>query len=185
MVSVDSLGNYLVKFNNYPTIYVRPDELDGQKNSEGKQKISVSGDLGIKAIERAYAKMIKSPCPGETMFMNIDAGGCSDNALKKLTGINSAQYEPKKTDIFALFDKIAKKGIKNYIITCSTPDKGFYNGYVDIHKKFISQHSYAIEYIDAQNRRVGIINPHNTHYTYDISWNEFKKYFDRLYVAET
>jgi len=185
MVTVDKQGNYLVKFNNYPTIYVRPDELDGQKNSEGKRKISVSGDLGIKAIERAYAKMIKSPCPGETMFMNIDDGGCSDNALEKLTGIKSVKYNPRKIDVNALFNKIDQKGIRNHILTCSTPNIGLFKGYVDIQLKFISGHSYAIDYIDAKNQKVGIVNPYNTHIVNEISWKDFKKYFDELYVAET
>ena len=44
--------------------------------------------------------------------------------------------------------------------------------------RFIGEHAYSVGNIDAQNRLIEIINPHNTKKSEVISWDEFKQYFD-------
>ena len=185
MVKVDDDGNYVVQFYNHSPITVKLEELDGQKHL-GSEKISVSGDLGIKAIERAYAKMIKNPLPyGHTLFLDIDEGGFMDKALKKMTGIKSSRYYTKNpADVNYILSQIAQDGMQNHIVTCATVNKGKYGKYADFQRRFITKHAYSVKYIDAFNQRIGIVNPHNTKNTYDISWNEFNDYFDMLCDAK-
>lgn len=185
MVKVDNNGNYIVKFYDNDPITVKPEELDGQKLKNGKEKRSVSGDLGIKAIERAYAKMIKIPRSAPTMFQEIDNGGYMDTALEQMTGIKSFYYLSVDNNISRIFDRIVEKGIQNHILTCATSTKGNYNGYADPQQRFIERHAYSIKYIDRDKQRISIVNPHNTKRTYDISWQEYNKYFSTLYVAYT
>ncbi len=189
MVSIDNNGNYWVKFYNNSPIKVKLEELDGQKSNKS-EKISVSGDLGIKAIERAYAKMIKNifnsfNADNNTMFMAIDHGGWMDTALKKMTGLKSYSFNPMKSDMRPIFNKILKNGIDNYILTCSTFHKGNYDKYMDPKRQFRAKHAYAVFDINPKKRTITIVNPHNTQKHYELSWEEFSKYFDMFFAAPT
>ena len=187
MVKVDEDGNYLVKFFDAPEIKVLPDELDGQENKKGAAKISVFGDLGIKAIERAYGKLLKSDswfsrgCM--TLYGPIDDGGFTDNALYRLTGIRSKEYRPKNKNFENILTNIYNSGIYNHILTCTTPNKGNFGDYMDKNKFFVTNHVYAVKYIDPFSKSIGIVNPHNTRNVYNINWEDFKNYFDYFYDA--
>ncbi len=192
MVSVADDGSYIVRFYNKAPIAVKANELDGQIKSNGKQKRSVSGDLGIKAIERAYAKMLKNERekkllpdfnPEMTMFYKIDKGGYVDVAVKKLSGINMNAYSTRKSSVNNILNYISSTGVNNHITACTTPNKANYDGYVDPQQRFISGHAYAIKDVDALRRTISIVNPHNTKNTYMINWDEFSRYFDYLYDA--
>ena len=185
MVQVDKDGNYIVTFYNRSPIVVRPDELDGQTRKSDK-KNSVSGDLGVKAIERAYAKMLLPFSGiGPTMFLNIDNGGYPSNALKDLAGIDSKKHTVRKTDINALFTSLIYSGRDNFIITCTTPNIAKYDKYVDKQGRFIKNHAYSIGSIDINKQTVEIINPHNTKVSNVISWKEFESLFDYIYTAQS
>lgn len=192
MVKVADDGSYVVTFFNKEPICVKPDELDGQIRKNGELKRSVSGDLGIKAIERAYAKMLKEEAERKklikfhdeaTMFFKIDEGGYVIDAIKRLSGLKANVYAANKSSIYNVLDNIAATGANNHIIACSTPDKPINGDFVDPQYRFIAKHAYAIKDINPVNRTLGIVNPHNTKNTYYISWNEFSQYFDYLYDA--
>ncbi|MBQ9246748.1 FHA domain-containing protein [bacterium] len=191
MVRVDNNGNYIVKFSFEEPITIRPDELDGQKAANLPEKKSVSGDLGIKAIERAYGRMLKekentfyrNQDLNQTLYNAIDEGGYVDRTLFELTGISSDSHCLRRTNVDALLYSIERSGIDNNIITCTTPEYGKYDRYVDPDHKFIRKHAYAVKHIDSINRTISIVNPHNTKLTETISWDEFSKYFDYLYNA--
>lgn len=193
MVKVDDDGNYIVTFHNSSPITVTPEELDGQVNFDGKIKGSVSGELGLKALERAYGKKIKydkmmkfskflnNDSEG-TLFLGIDQGGTCDEAMKILTG-SPIRALSSKGDLKWAFGEIDKDGGQNtYIINCSTPDIKN-SDYVDENKRFIKNHMYVVSGYDVQNEIIQIINPHDTRYTYPITFDEFSKYFDNLYWA--
>ena len=185
MVRVDEDGNYIVTFYNRAPIVVRPDELDGQERKSDR-KNSVSGDLGVKAIERAYGKMLLPFSGiGPTMFLNIDQGGYPSNALKDLTGIDSKKHTVRKTDVNALFTSLIYSGRENYIVTCTTPNIAKYDKYVDKQRRFIKNHAYSIGNIDTNRQTVEIINPHNTKKSNVISWQEFAQLFDYVYTAKS
>lgn len=193
MVKVDDNGNYIVTFHNSSPISVAPEELDGQINPNGKIKVSVSGELGLKAIERAYGKKIKYGLVSRfanfldhnserTLFLGIDQGGTCSNAMKILTG-SSIRTLSSKGDLKWAFEEIDKNGGQNtYIINCSTPNKGK-GDYMDADKRFIKNHMYIVGGYDIQHKRIDIINPHDTRYVYPITFDEFSQYFDNLYWA--
>lgn len=190
MVRVDDSGNYIVTFNSRAPIVVAPNELDGQKKGD-KEKISVSGDLGVKAIERAYGKMLKAgkmngiEYYNPTMFFVIDQGGWMNKALEKMTNLACKKTKINSDSIEDILTYLSRAKDK-YILTCSTYNTGNYGkfkDYMDPEQRFISQHAYAIESIDSKNEKITIINPHNTMYSYTISWDEFKKYFDYICYA--
>ena len=185
MVKVDENGNYIVTFYNRSPILVAPDELDGQKSNE-KEKRSVSGDLGVKAIERAYAKMLNHfRNNGQTMFMKIDEGGFPSNALKDLCGMKFKNHIVALTNIPELQRGITVLGRENYIINCTTPNCAPNKKFVDPEKRFIKSHAYSVGNINRDYKTIEIINPHNTKIRDIISWDEFSKYFDNIYVAKT
>ena len=183
MVSVDDDGNYIVKlYSNLLPIVVKPEQLDGQYMN-GSNKICVSGDLGVRAIERAYGRMISEHNgDGYTLFMQIDDGGYPDVALRKLTGLESKTHKLRNTNVGNLLYDISSKGLENYVLTCSTP-RGKYNGYVDSQHRFDESHAYGIKNIDPYNQTIEIINPHNTMSSKVIHWSEFQELFDYMYVA--
>ncbi|MBQ4077990.1 FHA domain-containing protein [bacterium] len=183
MVNVDGNGNYVVNlYANRGPIVVRPDQLDGQ-SLNGTNKICVSGDLGIRAIERAYGRMVNNFEPGEcTLHMVLDDGGYPDVALKNLTGLDSKSYKIKNINIHKKLSEISQKGLDNYVLTCTTSN-GKYNGYVDYQRRFNERHAYGIKNIDQYSQTIEIVNPHNTMFSKTISWNEFAEHFNYLYVG--
>lgn len=185
MVQVDEKGNYTVKFYDLQKrISVAPEDLDGQ-TVNGTQKKSVKGDLGIRAIERAYGRMLTNYDEGNrTLFLKIDKGGSPIVALKKLTGIQGKFISIETGKISKKLHDICKKGLKNFILTCSTPQEGKYDCYIDSQRRFINAHAYGIKDINPYKKSIEIINPHNTRTSYTISWDEFEQIFDFLYVGE-
>ncbi|MBQ3641834.1 FHA domain-containing protein [bacterium] len=196
MVSADKDGGYTVKFHNYPPIKVGFDELDGQWGENGQLKYSVKGDLGVKAIERAYGKMLKEKQRQQfsfpkfntdkelrTLFADIDDGGNTKDTLYNLTGIRSENYYPSSArsidDIFNKFRGIRRE---NRFMNCCAPP-GKYDGYVDRAKRFPGYHIYSIGNIDFNKRMVEVINPHNTKRPIFISWDEFKDLFSCVTAA--
>lgn len=190
MVSVDKEGNYIVKFANNNPIKVKPEELDGQKDSNTDknrpEKYSVSGELGAKAIERAYAKLLKHEHENNdfTMFAEIDKGGRPETALKKMTGIEGVCYYLSQVEPQVIFSKILKAGRDNTIVTCNTPAHEKCGKYADKEHRFLAQHSYAIKNIDELNNTVEIVNPHNTKISEIISWNDFARIFEDVDIAK-
>lgn len=184
MVKVDDDGNYVVTFYNNPPIVVPLEQLDGQRVGNN-QKICVSGDLGIRAIERAYAKKVNNfQDYGKTLMMEIDQGGKIPNALWDLTGISADSFSTKAIDVSKKFDELAKKPMENYVMLCSSHQKGKYGEYVDPQNRFIRKHAYAIKNIDNYNKMVEIINPHNTKVSYWVPYCEFSEIFDWLHVVD-
>lgn len=185
MVKVDDRGNYNVKFyDSQKPISVAPEDLDGQI-VDGNRKRSVKGDLGIRAIERAYGRMlINCDYGNKTLFLEIDKGGSPIVALRKLTGIQGDFISTSMGKIEKTLYDICQKGLDNFVLTCSTPKKSKYNNYVDSQRRFISRHVYGIKDINPYTRNIEIINPHNTRTSYTISWDEFEQMFDFLYVGE-
>lgn len=184
MVHIDDNGNYIVKlYSNFRPIVVGPEQLDGH-TINGEKKVCVSGDLGIRAIERAYGKMVNNfEDTGRTLYMQIDDGGYPDVALKKLTGIESKCYRTKNSNIQRKLDEISSSGLDNYVLTCTTSN-GKFNGFVDYEKRFHERHAYGIKNIDPYSRTIEIVNPHNTMFSKTITWNEFETLFNYLYVGE-
>lgn len=185
MVEVDDEGNYIVSFFNYPPIKVKPEELDGQKSIFGnEEKYSVSGELGIKALERAYGKRVKVFYSPRTMFAEIDSGGFMDTALFKMTGITSKKYNLAKDNLRPILFKLKMDGVNNHILTCSTPKYGKYGRYADKEYRFISNHAYAIDDINLNKEQITIVDPHNTRQKHIISWKDFSQTFDYLCDAK-
>lgn len=186
IVSINNDGNYVVKFFKKPPIIVKKDELYGNEN-----KKSVSGELGLKAIERAYGKLINP------LYMNpkereiaasknhfyLNRGGFMTTALYNLTGLKTNQYKTKETDLDFLLKNIKEYGMEHQILTCSTPAQGFYGTYMDKESKFMTAHAYSIKEIDVENKMIEIVNPHNTKKSEIISWEDFKKMFEYICVA--
>lgn len=185
MVSVDDKGNYIVDFyTGRKPISVKPEELDGQKY-KGTEKRNVSGDLGIRAIERAYGKLVKS-FGGEdrTLYMAIDDGGWPNVALRKMTGIESDVEAVKDGKIQRKLQELCSMGLENFVLTCSTPKKGNFFGYMDYQRRFNENHAYGIKNIDSFKQTIEIVNPHNTMKSETISWNEFAQLFDYIYIGK-
>lgn len=182
MVKIDKDGNYIVEFPNGYPISIRPDELDGQQLN-GDTKNSVTGELGIKAIERAYGRYIKIGSENATMFAQIDDGGFVDNAIEKLTDKYANRvYLDSILSIDDLFSDLERKGFDNFVFACSTKHSDDY--YIDPKKKYVSSHAYAIKNINTKKRTVEIINPHHTKTSQKVDFDEFQKYFRRLYYAD-
>ncbi len=190
MVQVDDDGNYNVTFYNKEPIKVTLEELDGQTDKKGHQKKSVSGDLGIKAIERAYGKMLKEESfislvndDVKTMFFKIDNGGNPAKTLQKLVGVKAVSHPTWLGSVRGILYDVARNGIENHVLMCSTSPKEPYDGFKDPQHRFVGNHAYGIGSIDVLHQTVGIVNPHNTKRMEIISWQEFDKYFDYLDVA--
>lgn len=178
MIEVDDNGNYIVTFVDGSSYVIKPEELDGQKSTKGnRDKRSVSGELGVKAIERAYARDMKSDCYRKTMFADIDNGGYTTNAMYKMTGLFGSSHKASAQDTPYIFSKIKNEGMNNHIVTCSTPHIGKYGNYMDAERRFITGHAYTICDIDVKNQLVTIANPYNTRKKQVISWNDFANIF--------
>lgn len=186
LVALDKNGNYVVKFYNTEPITVKENELYGNKT-----KKCVSGELGLRAIERAYGKLI-NPLYGDKKtrkiaakrnFFYLDKGGFMTIALEKLTGLKTNQYNIKELNLEEFLPEIKEYGLEHQIITCSTPNKGINGDYMDKESKFLKAHAYAIKDINVENETIEIINPHNTKKSEIISWKEFKKMFEYLCIA--
>lgn len=184
IVSINEDGNYVVKFLNKDPIIVEKDELYGDK-----EKKSVTGELGLKAIERAYAKLInplyaqKVPYASKMNIPFLDKGGFMTTALLNLTGLKTDEYDVKQTDLNFLLKNIKEYGLNHQIITCSTPPTGEYGKFMDKEEKFRTAHAYSVKEIDTENKTIEIVNPHNTKKSETISWDSFKKMFEFLCVA--
>ncbi len=188
MASVDDNGNYNVKFFLKKPIKVSLDELDGQTTGIEIMR-SVSGELGLKAIERAYAKMVKDDDGSilsrgkqsePTLFFKIN-GGNPTIALKKMTGIKSNIVYTRKTNLAPLFEKFSQN-MDNYILTCATYDTdGVLEGRG---ANFRARHGYAIKAIDSASKLIMVANPHDTRFSYPVSWDEFSNIFTELYYAD-
>lgn len=177
MIEINKQGYFIVSFKNQDKIIISPDELDGQSSMFDK-KHSVNGDLSIKALERAYGKMIKENKSAKTLFADINGGKLGD-AIEKMTGLQYKNYSIYNENIDQLLTNLKKDGLNNHILTCTTPEKGLYdNGkYMDEEKLFPSKHGYAIGDIDIENKEITIINPHNTKIKHVISWEKFENIF--------
>ncbi len=181
MVSIDENANYVVSFCNSEPITIKPDELYGEKYKDGTSKTPVKGDLTIRAIERAYAKLIKHK-NDRANFARLDEGGFPQEALYRMTGLSSTVY-PIKNNAAPILQKIEQKGIENYILTCSTPTQGKYGKYMDSEGKFITSHAYAVKSINTDEGSIEIVNPHNTKMSEEISIQDFQNMFDFVYAA--
>lgn len=182
MVSVDNDGSYIVQFPDSKPIRVAIDDLYGQTNKKGEEKHSVESELGIRAIERAYARYLNrygSYCP--TMFGTIDKGVQLRTPLYNLTQISPQTTRVSSANIDSLLGNIVYTGgTNNHVVTCATPEKGKYGEYVDYKRRFIRNHAYSIKNIDVNKRIVEIINPHNTKYSFYLSFDEFANYFSEI-----
>ena len=181
MVSIDKDGNYIVKFHNAIPIIVNQSELNGETYKNGTIKECVSGDLTIRAIERAYAKLIKNP-DDNADFLKLNNGGYTQESLYRMTGLHTYAH-PTKDNCNETLKEIETNGIENYILTCSTPPQGNYGKYMDANGKFISAHAYAIKSIDTKSGIIEIVNPHNTKISEKISISDFEKMFNFMYIA--
>ena len=182
MVKIDTAGNYIVMFKNQRPIIVKPDELDGETYKNGTVKHCVLGDLSLRAIERAYAKLIKTPL-NIANLQQLNRGGFPQIAILALTGLPT-KITPISKDIDNCLSDIERQGTENTILMCSTPSKKIYGEYMDSDKKFITSHAYAIKSINSKNRTIEIVNPHNTRISETISFDKFKETFDFLYCTE-
>ena len=182
MVSVDNDGSYIVQFPDAKPIKVAINDLYGQTNNKGEQKHSVESELGIRAIERAYARYLnRYGSYGPTMFCVIDKGAHLSTPLYNLTQIYPKTTKTNNTNIDYLFQNIVSTGgTNNHVITCATPEKGRFGEYVDYQRRFITSHAYSIKNINVNQRMVEIINPHNTKYSFVLGFDEFAKYFSEV-----
>ena len=183
MVSIDEDGGYIVQFPNYRGIKVPLENLYGQENKKGERKIAVESELGIRAIERAYAKYLNRYGDyGPTMFGVIDKGAELRTPLYNLTNISPKTTKVNQLNIDSVFRDIAQSGgTYNHVVTCSTPNKGKYGDYLDYQRRFIKNHAYSIKNIDPYSRTVEVVNPHNTkYYCYTLSFDEFIQYFSEV-----
>ena len=180
MVKVDDNGNHIVTFKNQKPITITLGELDSERETTAKDW--ACGEMGTKAIERAYAKLIKT---NQSMCnsIEIDKGGRIVDALKLMTDKKCDMYEIKEMEIDSLLTDIENKGLGNQFITCSTPHIGKYGKFMDSASKFITGHAYSIKNINIKDKTIEIVNPHNTKKSETISWDDFKTMFEYIYIA--
>lgn len=177
MVKVDDCGNYIVSLPNTEPILVKPNELDGQANKD-KVKRSVTGELGIKAIERAYAKSIKLGSD-KTMFAQIDDGGFTHIALNNISGVFSNRVDVRPdSDLGVLMRDFERQGLNNFVFTCGTRYSD--DDYIDPDCRFVSSHAYSIVGVDTRDRILTLANPHHTKDKIEVSFDDFCKYFDNV-----
>ena len=119
------------------------------------------------------------------MFMKIDQGGFPSTALKDLCGMKFKNNIVATTNIPELLRGITILGRENYIVSCTTPNTGKYGRFVDKERRFIKSHAYSVGNINRDRKTIEIINPHNTKIRDIITWDEFSKHFDNIYVAKT
>ena len=181
MVKVDDNGNHIVTFKNQKPITITLEELDSERKTDKKDW--ACGDMGIKAIERAYAKLIKTN-PLMHNSVQIDKGGRIADALELTTGKNCDMYEIKEMKIDYLLTDIENKGFENQFLICSTPHLGKYGNFMDSESKFITGHAYSIKNINIKEKTIEIVNPHNTKKSEIISWEDFKTMFEYIYIAD-
>ena len=182
MVSVANDGSYIVQFPNTKPIKVEIADLYGQTNKKGEEKHSVESELGIRAIERAYARYLnRYGSYGPTMFGTIDKGAQLRTPLYNLTQISPRTTKITTSNIDSLLGNILYTGgTNNHVITCATPEKGKYGDYIDYQRRFIRNHAYSIKNINVNQRIVEIINPHNTKYSFVLGFDEFANYFSEI-----
>lgn len=202
MVTMTDDGNFVVKFGNYNPITVTAAELRGQ----GSRR-SANADIGVQAIERAYGKYRKALLTQQQQnaikgysLIAIDGGLC-DDVLKFMNGnfstkvYGSAQNGAlckQQENVPQILDNLAKN-FDRKVVCVSTPQTQFgiiqetHNGkqygWMDRSKKFICSHAYAVTNIDPKNKTVTIVNPHNTEKPLNISYADFEKAFDRIFMA--
>ncbi|MBE7704217.1 MAG: hypothetical protein E7Z90_00220 [Cyanobacteria bacterium SIG29] len=181
MVSMDKNGNSIVTFKDKNPIKITPSELDSERQTQDKDW--ACGEIGTKAIERAYAKLIKENS-AEANSVQIDKGGFPLVALETLTGIKGQAEHITEDNAELILQKIEQNGLDNQILMCSTPHNGNYGKYRDKKQKFITGHAYAIKNINSKKGTIEIINPHNTKRSEFISFDEFKQIFDFIYTAK-
>lgn len=181
MVKIDDNGNYIVSFNKKHPIIVKPDELNGETYENGTVKHSVDGDLSLKAIERAYAKLIRQP-RNTANFMTLNCGGYPEQSLFDISGLKSTTYTTKQ-NVKPLLKEIESNGIENYVLTCSTPQQGKYGKYMNSAGKFVTAHAYSIKSIDTKSGTIEIVNPHDTKKSELLKIEDFEKMFNFIYVT--
>ena len=181
MVKVDDNGNYIVTFRNKEPIIITPEELDSERSTS--EKDWACGEMGTKAIERAYAKFIKTT-PNMHNSIQIDKGGRITDAMKLITGKECTMYKIEEQNLESFFTAISQKGMDNQFLTCSTPHTGKYGKFVDSESKFITGHAYSIKNINKKDKTIEIVNPHNTKKSETISWDDFKTMFEYIYIAD-
>ena len=181
MVEVDDNGNHIVTFKNKEPITITLEELDSERAS--KDKDWACGEMGTKAIERAYAKTIKTN-NDMCNSIQIDKGGRIFDALKLMTGKECTMKKIEEQNIDSFLEDISTKGLETQFLTCSTPHIGKYGKFMDSESKFVTGHAYSIKNINAKDKTIEIVNPHNTKKSEVISWEDFKTLFEYIYIAD-
>ena len=181
MVKVDDNGNYVVTFKDKDPITITPQELDSERKTDDKDW--ACGEMGTKAIERAFAKLIKTN-PLLCNSVQIDKGGKITDAFKLITGKECSMHKIEEQTSDSIFSAITEKGLETQFLTCSTPHNGIYGKFMNGSSKFITGHAYSIKNINTEDKTIEIVNPHNTKKSETISWDDFKTMFEYVYIAD-
>jgi WXG100 family type VII secretion target len=163
------------------------DKETGKWVPDANRPHSGTGDqeLWPRLIEKAYAQWIGYG-NATRGYQELNEGGYPRNVLTALTGVDS-----KSTGSMGKYniDELAKLQQNGAAITLSSMSKnesgkaGFYPaGTGQIH----TNHAYWVESIDAKNNKIVVRNPwgyqSDNQYRIELTYEEFKKSFDRIDV---
>lgn len=184
-VKRDKDGNCHVTFRGFKennTFTVSKAEYESFENA----KLS-TGDTTTKVIEIAYRKCLTQNGTAAQKFQSEKLnGGHSEDFIRDFTGLNSEtteslfsasfRYERKTSEkVIALLDDLAtKKG--NFSVTVASKSEE------DASFGFFNWHAYCMCGVDKKNKRVSIIDPHNTSQTISLSYDEFLGNYKRISV---
>lgn len=182
IVKTDSDGNYRVKFHDSPTFIIRSDDFSDDKYRD-EIKIGAEGNSAIMAIEKAYARYVKpiSILGGKKdreMFSKVDEGGTSSMALLKLTGKRPKTLLPKVYSSENLIQKLSDLKAKNCVLTASSRNST--KRYLDSCKTIVRNHVYVLDDVFPDEKRVSLINPHDTKHPVYLDIDTFQKCFSSI-----
>jgi|GEM_PF-4771903 len=214
-------GAYKITFQKYPDkpVFVTNDEIASQltKSSVTPERLyrsRVEGDLGMKILEVAYAKLMKTAYPEKfqqipddeilTVFLDPNYHYTSEIALEDITGwkvktiIANGGNIPEESQSFLeeseskpdLLDKIAQyldflaKEPDKFVVVACTKGNKHNADYLDSENKFFAWHDYSILKINQEKREIIVSNPHKKNHELTISYDDFFNYFNLISVAE-
>lgn len=205
-------GTYQVVFPGHPTIKipVSAEELQQRPKTDGRKRSLVSGNLGIRIIERAFAKLNKIIYPKRyadvslqdimQIFLHPKYHYNPAQSMKDLTGwkvkqlvagksfktSRSFRQEAKeKPDLIKtvskLLDTLATAPQKYIAVVGTIPGK---KEFLDPGCLLIAFHDYAVESIHPEQKTITLHDPYNTRIGLTLSYEDFFRYFYVISYAQ-
>lgn len=191
MIKIRPEGGYVVTFPKYPHL---PVPVSAKEVRRKKSSKTVDGELGVRVLEVAYARLMKLKDPEKYASVR-------DSSILKLYDHDDFHYDERIAiqdmsgwPVREIFSKGHRTEVLNalarfaahpdrYVMTAFTKDWGDKKDFIDKGDKILSGHTFGVESVDPVNQVVSVRDPHNTKIGFHFTYDTFFEYFEGINVG--